>query len=218
MFHCRDTLSFQKTWAGASPEAWDWPQFKKHTPVLKAAAELKDLAELVPGSQAPSPVASYTAPQPLGHGVSSRLSLLLSGASHSHKTYPAVLTADPHLQALQIHEFMVFWITSVFFSTKEVVYPHTSAYDASLFFYLLYSVNFNKGNVRMPKKHPGSSCFQCTVIPRSQFGAGLSDHHPGSNSIDNLPIPRLGPHTAVSFFFFQVTPALVCLHHAFMFT
>ena len=48
MFHCRDTLNFQRTLAGASPEAGDWPQFNRNIHVLKAASELKDLAELAP--------------------------------------------------------------------------------------------------------------------------------------------------------------------------
>lgn len=45
------------------------------------------------------------------------------------------------LQTPQIHEFMVLCITSVvLFGTNEVVYPHISTYDASLFFYLLHSM------------------------------------------------------------------------------
>lgn len=48
MFHCRDTLSFQRTLAGASPEARDWPQFNRNIHVLKAVSELEDLAELAP--------------------------------------------------------------------------------------------------------------------------------------------------------------------------
>jgi len=101
------------------------------------------------------------------------------------------------LQTPQFYEFMAFCITSaVFFSTNEVVCPHTSAYDASLFFYLLYSMSILTKEIQECEKM-GSSFFQCTVIPRSQFEAGLSGHHPGSNSINNLPLPRWGPHTAI---------------------
>lgn len=94
--------------------------------------------------------------------------------------------------------------------------PSISIWCFLIFFTVLH-VNF-KGNVRTPKKTLSSSFFQCTVIPRNQLGAGLSGHHPGSNSIDNLPIPRLGLHTALPFFssFFQVIPA-ICLHHPFIY-
>lgn len=57
------------------------------------------------------------------------------------------------LQTPHTHEFMVFCSTSVvFFHTNEVIYPHILAQDSSLFFHLLYSVNFNKENVGMQKK------------------------------------------------------------------
>lgn len=114
---------------------------------------------------------------------------------------------------------MVLCITSVvFFGTNKVVYPQASAYDVSLFFLIYRTLCEFQKKHKNSKKTLSSSFFQCTVIPRNHFGAGLSGHHPGSNSIDNLPIPRLGPHTALPFFssLFQVIPA-ICLNHAFIY-